>query len=235
MSSRRRRPPGRRRRHPLLALTPFLPLLASPSAAATTDTVASGAGGVAVPLSAAFYADTSCLLSIDRRPSVGRTQLGADVANESSRTLIHCDTEDGRRLTLAARGDTLEPGIRVPLLDAAALAAGSDGLAAWLTLAEEDNLAPDPAVETAEGTDGDPPLPRGLVRGHVVVRELPSAEPTNERRGDQRVFARIDGLLVPPFVGGFDPRGQDEADDGTADPEGGEIEQTGGDGRDLPE
>lgn len=205
MNTRDRNPDGALRRllsHSLAALASAV----TPGLAAAVDTAVPGAVAavsIEVPLSAAFYADTSCLLWLDRRPSVGRTQLGADLGDRESRTLIHCDTEDGRRLTLAARGDAFEPGTRVPLLDADALAAGVDGIAAWLTLSEEGNLAPDPALETSGRADGKPSPPRGLVRGHVIVNELPPAAPAAGgvgRQSDRRVFARVDGLLAPPFV-----------------------------------
>jgi len=50
-------------------------------------------------LGAAFYADSSCLLTVDSLVQTGQTIIDADVDDAGSRMLIHCDTEEGRRLT----------------------------------------------------------------------------------------------------------------------------------------
>jgi len=46
---------------------------------------------------------------------------------------IHCDTEDGRRLTLLARGDSLNVAQRAPLLDREQISNGEFGMIAWLS------------------------------------------------------------------------------------------------------
>ena len=69
-----------------------------------------------IALSAAFYNDASCLLTIDGLSRVGRTQIDASLGGEASRMLIHCDTRDDRRLTLLARGEQLGRDVRMDLL-----------------------------------------------------------------------------------------------------------------------
>ena len=140
-------------------------------------------GALDRPVSAAFYADASCLLTIDRRPSVGRTRIDADVGAGGSRMLIHCDTDDGRRLTLLARGERLERRGRVPLLGRAGIEGGEDGVIAWLT--------------SAGTTFADERAPRRYVaRGDVSIRAVPGVQVAGSAlHADRDAFARLDGEL----------------------------------------
>jgi len=50
-------------------------------------------------ISVAYYNDSSCLVTIDNIPRIGLTTVDVDIDDAGSRMLIHCDTEDSRRLT----------------------------------------------------------------------------------------------------------------------------------------
>ena len=173
---------GRSSRSALVALCALVHAVAS--AGAVGPVVDDGGEeGVQVPLSAAFYADTSCLLTIDRRARIGRTLIDATVGDDGSRTLIHCDTEDGQRLTVLARGVTLGRYQRTPLLARAAIDDGAKGVIAWLT--------------RAGTTFPDESTPRRYVlSGHVFVTETPQVQAAGTAlHVDHRAFARVEGRL----------------------------------------
>lgn len=166
--------------------------------------------GLDIPLSAAFYADTSCLLTIDRRARVGHTLIDATVGDDGSRTLIHCDTEDGQRLSVLARGVTLGRYQRTPLLARASIEDGTKGVIAWLTNA---------------GTSfPDESAPRRYVtQGHVFVTETPQVQASGAAPYvDRRAFARVEGvletLLTDPEATESDAPEPGAAESGTTEP-----------------
>lgn len=145
----------------------------------TTVTVADAS------LAAAFYADSSCLLTIDSQAQTGKTVIDADVDDVGSRMLIHCDTESGRRLTLLARGDTLNVAERVPLLTREQIQQGQYGMIAWLTRAG------------VHYTDDSVPR-RYVIAGSVMLRKSPPVDVAGNALHTQRqAFAWVSGLLEP--------------------------------------
>jgi len=137
-------------------------------------------------LGAAFYADSSCLLTVDSLVQTGQTIIDADVDDAGSRMLIHCDTEEGRRLTLLARGDALNVAQRVPLLTRAQIQEGEFGMIAWLTRAADDT-APR----------------RYVVGGNVILRKSPPADVAGYALHTQRQsFAQLSGTLEPILTTG---------------------------------
>jgi len=136
-------------------------------------------------LTAAFYSDSSCLLTIDDLVQTGKTVIDADVDEVGSRMLIHCDTESGRRLTLLARGDSLNVAQRVPLLTREQIQQGSFGMIAWLTRS---------GVQYADDT-----APRRyVIAGSVILRKSPPVEVAGTALHSQRQsFASVIGILEP--------------------------------------
>ncbi len=136
-------------------------------------------------LDAAFYSDASCLLTIDTFVQSGKTLIDADVDAEGSRMLIHCDTEDGRRLTILARGDALSMAQRAPLLSRAEIAEGEFGMIAWLTRSG------------AHYTDDTAPR-RYVIGGSVKLRKSPPLDVDGSALNSNRQsFASINGVLEP--------------------------------------
>ena len=136
-------------------------------------------------LSAAFYSDSSCLLTIDAKAQAGKTIIDADVDDDGSRMLIHCDTDDGRRLTLLARGDSLNVSQRVPLLTRAEIEEGELGMIAWLTRS---------GVHYSDDS-----VPRRyVISGSVLLRKSPPLQIAGNALHSQRhAFGRITGMLEP--------------------------------------
>ncbi len=136
-------------------------------------------------LSAAFYSDSSCLLIINSHAQAGKTIIDADVDDDGSRMLIHCDTEDGRRLTLLARGDSLNVSQRVPLLTREEIEEGELGMIAWLTRSGvhySDDSAPR----------------RYVIAGSVLLRKSPPLQIAGSALHSQRhAFGRVTGVLEP--------------------------------------
>lgn len=136
-------------------------------------------------LDASFYSDSSCLLTIDTFVQSGKTVIDADVDEEGSRMLIHCDTDDGRRLTLLARGDSLNVAQRAPLLSREAIADGEYGMIAWLTRSG------------VHYTDDTAPR-RYVIGGSVKLRKSPPADVAGVALNSSRQsFASINGVLEP--------------------------------------
>lgn len=136
-------------------------------------------------LDASFYSDSSCLLTIDAFVQSGKTVIDADVDEEGSRMLIHCDTDDGRRLTLLARGDSLNVAQRAPLLSREAIADGEYGMIAWLTRSG------------VHYTDDSAPR-RYVIGGSVKLRKSPPADVAGVALNSSRQsFASINGVLEP--------------------------------------
>jgi len=136
-------------------------------------------------LAAAFYSDSSCLLTIDSLAQPGKTVIDADVDDQGSRMLIHCDTEKGRRLTLLARGDTLNISQRVPLLSREQINEGSYGMIAWLTRSG------------VQYSDDSAPR-RYVIGGNVMLtRSSPVDVAGYALHTERRAFARISGVLEP--------------------------------------
>lgn len=137
------------------------------------------------PLNAAFYADGSCLLTVDALVQTGKTIIDANVDDAGSRMLIHCDTVEGRRLTLLARGDSLNVAQRVPLLTREEIKEGEFGMIAWLTRSGV-NYADDNAPR------------RYVIAGNVLLRKSPPVDVTgNSFHTKRQSFARLTGLLEP--------------------------------------
>lgn len=136
-------------------------------------------------LNAAYYADGSCLLTVDALVQAGKTIIDANVDNVGSRMLIHCDTQEGRRLTLLARGDALTVAQRVPLLTREQIQEGKFGMIAWLTRS---------GVHYADDS-----VPRRfIVAGNVILRKSPPVAATGFASHAQRgSFAQISGILEP--------------------------------------
>lgn len=136
-------------------------------------------------LAAAFYSDSSCLLTIDSHTQSGKTVIDANVDGEDSRMLIHCDTDDGRRLTLLARGDALSVAQRAELLSREQIEEGEQGMIAWLTRSGvhySDDSAPR----------------RYVIGGSVYLRKSPPIQVAGNALHSQRhAFGRVVGLLEP--------------------------------------
>lgn len=163
----------------LLSATAVLLIPASIALAVEPITVADAS------LSAAFYSDSSCLLTIDANAQTGKTVIDANVDGEVSRMLIHCDTTDGRRLTLLARGDALNVAQRVPLLTREEIEEGELGMIAWLTRSGvhySDDSAPR----------------RYVIAGSVMLRKSPPVQVAGNALHSQRhAFGRVVGVLEP--------------------------------------
>lgn len=137
------------------------------------------------PLDAAFYADGSCLLTVDDLVQTGKTIIDANVDEAGSRMLIHCDTEEGRRLTLLARGDSLNVAQRVPLLTREEIKEGEFGMIAWLTRSG------------VNYTDDNSPR-RYVIAGNVLLRKSPPVDVAGYALHTERQsFAQLTGLLEP--------------------------------------
>lgn len=163
-----------------LALTLLLLLpVAAAQTKPTTITVADAS------LSASFYSDSSCLLTIDANSQPGKTVIDANVDGEVSRMLIHCDTIDGRRLTLLARGDALNVSQRATLLTREEIEEGNGGVIAWLTRSGvhySDDSAPR----------------RYVIAGSVFLRKSPPVQAAGSALHSQRhAFGRLVGILEP--------------------------------------
>ena len=160
-----------------IALTTLF--LSVPSVAAVSISVADA------KLDATFYSDASCLLTIDSLVQAGKTVIDADVGAEGSRMLIHCDTDDGRRLTLLARGDALNLEQRAPLLGREDIAEGEFGMIAWLTRA---------GVHYTDDT-----VPRRyVIGGSVKLSKSPPLDMAGSALNSSRQsFASVNGVLEP--------------------------------------
>lgn len=160
-----------------LALTA---LCASVNSLATT-----GISVADAKLDATFYSDASCLLTIDSLVQSGNTVIDADVDADGSRMFIHCDTDDGRRLTLLARGDALNVEQRAPLLGREDIAEGEYGMIAWLTRAGvhySDDSAPR----------------RYVIGGSVKLSKSPPIDMAGSALNSSRQsFASVNGVLEP--------------------------------------
>lgn len=149
------------------------------SSAETSITVADAS------LGAAFYPDGSCLLTVDLLVQSGKTIIDADVDDVGSRMLIHCDTQEGRRLTLLARGDALNVSQRVPLMTREQIQEGEFGMIAWLTRSGVD-YADDSAPR------------RYVIAGNVILRKSPPVATAGFALHAQRgSFAQVAGVLEP--------------------------------------
>lgn len=136
-------------------------------------------------LSAAFYPDGSCLLTVDALVQSGKTIIDADVDDVGSRMLIHCDTEEGRRLTLLARGDALNVSQRVPLMTREQIQEGEFGMIAWLTRSGV-HYADDSAPR------------RYVIAGNVILRKSPPVAADGfALHAQSRSFAQVTGVLEP--------------------------------------
>ena len=134
-------------------------------------------------ISVALYTDNSCLVTIDNTPRVGHTTVDVDVDDAGSRVLIHCDTEDARRLTLLARGDTLNINERVDLLSREEIDREATGVTCWLT------------GSGVHYTDDSVPR-RYVIHGSVILRAIPANEELGDPvNGHRQPFGHLTGLL----------------------------------------
>ena len=142
-------------------------------------------------LGATWYADGSCSLSVGGRPSVGKTAIDADFDEIGARTLVHCDTEDGRRVTILSRGgEALALGERVPLLSAEEIDRGLDGSIAWLAL-------------SGEGFADESAPRRFVLEGKVIIRSTPvtlaaGAAPHTDKQPFAELTGRVEALVRTP-------------------------------------
>ena len=152
---------------------------------------AAGAGATSPApefLGATWYADGSCSLSVGGRPSVGRTAIDADFDEIGARTLVHCDTEDGRRVTILSRGgDALALGERVPLLSPEEIDRGLDGSIAWVAL-------------SGEGFADESAPRRFVLEGKVIIRSTPvtlaaGAAPHTDKQPFAELTGRVEALI----------------------------------------
>lgn len=99
--------------------------------------------------------------------------------------LIHCDTDDGRRLTLLARGDSLNVSQLVPLLTREEIEEGELGMIAWLTRS---------GVHYSDDS-----VPRRyVIAGSVLLRKSPPLQVAGNALHSQRhAFGRVTGVLEP--------------------------------------
>ena len=153
--------------------------------ASATGFATTAIGVADAALDATFYSDASCLLTIDTFVQSGKTVIDADVDANGSRMLIHCDTDDGRRLTLLARGDALNVEQRAPLLGREDIAEGEFGMIAWLTRA---------GVHYTDDT-----VPRRyVIGGSVKLSKSPPLDMAGSALNSSRQsFASINGVLEP--------------------------------------
>ncbi len=164
-----------------VALVYLCVLGTSLNATANTDTITVADAS----LSAAFYSDSSCLLTIDSLAQSGKTVIDADVDNVGSRMLIHCDTDSGRRLTLLARGDSLNVSQRVPLLTREQIQEDDFGMIVWLTRS---------GVQYAD----DSAPRRYVIAGSVMLRKSPPVDVAGTAlHSQQQSFATVTGVLEP--------------------------------------
>jgi len=134
-------------------------------------------------LMVAFYNDSSCLLTIDKKPRIGHTTVDVDVDDNGSRMLIHCDTEDARRLTILARGDSLNVNERVELLSHEEIDREATGVTCWLT------------GSGVHYTDDSVPR-RYVIHGSVMLRATPATdEQSDPVNGNRQAFGSLTGLL----------------------------------------
>ena len=166
----------------LFRACPLFCCLLSPLASAQDS---ASIGVAEAELSASFYSDASCLLAIGDFVQSGKTVIDADVDETGSRMLIHCDTEDDRRLTLLARGDSLNLEQRTPLLSREQIAEGEFGMIAWLTRSG------------VHYTDDAAPR-RYVIGGDVKLRNSPSIDTAGTALNSSRQsFGTITGVLEP--------------------------------------
>jgi len=158
-----------------------LSVMVAVSATAGTDTIPVADA----PLHSTYYADGSCLLTIDQFVQSGKTVIDADVDEQGSRMLIHCDTDDGKRLTLLARGDSLNVAQRVKLLTHEQIAEGEFGMIAWLTRSGV-HYADDSAPR------------RYVIAGSVKMNNSPPVDVAGMALNNQvQAFAMVQGVLEP--------------------------------------
>lgn len=150
----------------------------------TTDTAAEAASGV-------WYADNSCRLRVGAEEHIGVTAIDADMDQDAARTLIHCDSDSGTRLTLMVVGSALTLGERRELDARDALDNPVDAKVAWISqIAEADN----------QDTPAEHGARRYLASGQVIIRETPGVNTVDSTlHADRQAFAEIDGLLEPDY------------------------------------
>lgn len=158
-------------------------LCASLSANATTTAPA------VEEVSSIWYADNSCRLRINGVAEVGITSIDADMDETGARTLIHCDSATGRRLTLMTRGNGLTIGERQELANVEEMDTAVDAALAWVTLIDQSANQDVPDEVMAR---------RFVTHGQVIIRETPGVRTIDSApHVDNQAFAEVSGTLEP--------------------------------------
>lgn len=173
-------------KHPIVLVSATAVMLLQAVGIATAAYSAETITVADAPLTLDYYSDGSCLLTVDDVVQTGQTVIDADVDDVGSRMLLHCDTEDGRRLTLLARGDSLNVAQRENLLTREEIASGKFGMIAWLTRSGvhyKDDSAPR----------------RYVIAGSVKLSKSPPGDATGVvgLYSQGQAFASVTGLLEP--------------------------------------
>ena len=139
-------------------------------------------------VSVSFYADASCILTLDGNARVGLTSIETDKPNgcADTHTLIRCETAEGVQLHLLSRGDEPSGPVSKPLLGLDRAVSGEEGYLAWLC--------------RADLTVGHEPVTRHyLAHGRIAIRGFPAVEVDGAAlHSSQPAFARLDGFLESP-------------------------------------
>lgn len=144
-------------------------------------------------IAATWYADGSCTLAVAHRSSTGKAAIDADFDEIGARTLVHCDTEDGQRVTVLSRGgEALALGERTVLLSPHEVDAGLDGSIAWL-------------AQSGEGFADETAPRRFVLEGKVLIRATPVTEsagaaPHTDKQPFAELTGRVESLVRDPFA-----------------------------------
>lgn len=157
-----------------------------------------------VQVSASWYADNSCRLKVGSQHDIGETSIDADMDDAGARTLIHCDAESGRRLTLMTRGEGLTIGERQPLANGEDIDTAIDSAFAWVT-----RIGP----ATERFVPDEISARRYLVDGHLMIRETPGVDTVDSAPHiDKRAFAEVVGQLEPLLQRPPEPPAESESE-----------------------
>lgn|GEM_PF-2222088 len=139
-------------------------------------------------VSVSFYADASCILTLDGNARVGLTSIETDkpIGGADTLTLIRCETAEGVQLHLLSRGDERSGPVGKPLLGRDRADSEEKGYLAWLC--------------RADLTVGHEPVTRHyLAQGRIAIRGFPAVEVDGAAlHSSQPAFARLDGFLESP-------------------------------------
>lgn len=138
-----------------------------------------------------WYADNSCRIRIGQSEEIGVTAIDADMDQQTARTLIHCDSENGTRLTLMVAGGALALGERRDLDNRNALENPVDTKIAWISRIDSPEDQADGAAVVTR---------RYLSSGSVIIRETPGVNTADSTlHADRQAFAEIQGVLEADY------------------------------------